>query len=291
MYEFVDYRVADAMTPSPMVLPPSSTLGEAERIFERRGFNLLPVVDRGRMVGVLSRLDLLKAFAFANSSIIPRYGEIMSRPVSEYMNTAPFTMDPQLPLTRALQRMVETHCKSLPVVEGDGVVGIVTREDIGRALRCAVAGGGREALRSRRWRGSLRDHGFLAEVAGSVPCGPEVVETIIGAVFAALHDQLTPEEAGDVLAQLPKALKRLWTECDRPGHRPGKIDRREFIARVRKQARLASDAEAERAVRAVFRALQTLLGSPHGGLDGESWDVFSQLPKDLKKLWIEAARA
>ena len=48
-------------------------------------------------------------------------------------------------------------------------------------------------------------------------------------------------------------------------------------------------AEAERAVSAVFAALQRLLGSP-SGQEGEAWDVMSQLPKDLKKLWMEAGR-
>jgi uncharacterized protein (DUF2267 family) len=51
---------------------------------------------------------------------------------------------------------------------------------------------------------------------------------------------------------------------------------------------LPDDAEAERAVRAVFGALQRLLGS-RTGREGEAWDVFSQLPKDLKQLWLDAA--
>jgi uncharacterized protein (DUF2267 family) len=59
----------------------------------------------------------------------------------------------------------------------------------------------------------------------------------------------------------------------------------EFIGRVRRRVVLPDDAEAERAVRAVFRALRTLLGSP-SGLTGEAWDVFSVLPKDMKSLWL-----
>jgi uncharacterized protein (DUF2267 family) len=53
-------------------------------------------------------------------------------------------------------------------------------------------------------------------------------------------------------------------------------------------AGLADDREAERAVLAVFATLQELLGSP-SGQSGEAWDVMSQLPKDLKRLWLEAA--
>ncbi len=54
-------------------------------------------------------------------------------------------------------------------------------------------------------------------------------------------------------------------------------------------AGLTDDEEAERAVSAIFAALQKLLGSPTGQ-EGEAWDVMSQLPKDLKKLWADAQR-
>jgi hypothetical protein len=39
---------------------------------------------------------------------------------------------------------------------------------------------------------------------------------------------------------------------------------------------------------AVFKVLQVLLQSPTGQ-EGEAWDVFSQLPKDLKRMWLAAA--
>ncbi len=45
--------------------------------------------------------------------------------------------------------------------------------------------------------------------------------------------------------------------------------------------------DAERGVRAVFATLQEALGSP-SGIEGEAWDIFSQLPKDLKKMWLSA---
>jgi hypothetical protein len=51
---------------------------------------------------------------------------------------------------------------------------------------------------------------------------------------------------------------------------------------------LPDDGEAERAVKAVFGTLQRLLGSPTGK-EGEAWDVFSVLPKDLKMLWLSSA--
>jgi len=141
MYEFIEYRVADVMTPKPLVIGPHTSLSEAEAIFERHDFNGLPAVENGwRLVGMLTKLDLLKAFAFTRQSLIPAYGEIMSQPAERFMTRAPLCVGPEEPLTRVLQTMIETRHKSFPVVEGDRLVGIVAREDILRALRRAVAG-------------------------------------------------------------------------------------------------------------------------------------------------------
>ena len=146
---FLGFRVRDVMTP-PVTVSAAATLADAERIFDEREFNMLPVVEGGRMVAILSKLDLMKAFVFTKSSVVPAYADIMRQPVRQFMNTAPFLARPDMPLTRALQRMVATRCKSLPVVDEGRVVGIVAREDILRALRCAVSGAGLNALRSPR---------------------------------------------------------------------------------------------------------------------------------------------
>lgn len=141
MYEFLDYRVSDAMTKDPLTIAPDATIAEAERLFERHGFNLLPVVEGGRrLVGVLSALDLLKAFRFDEEHLFPPYEQIMSRPIRAVMSAKPLTVSPRTPLTRALEKMVRTRNKSLPVALGGEVVGILTREDVLNALRRAVAG-------------------------------------------------------------------------------------------------------------------------------------------------------
>ena len=139
----------------------------------------------------------------------------------------------------------------------------------------------------------MTERHFVQEVAGTLQCDPRRAESVIFAVFQELRHRLTASEAADVASQLPTGLKRLWNgerasvgASNRPVE---KIHRAELIGRVRQRAVLPDDDEAERGVRAVFRALQRLLGSPRGR-EGEAWDVFSQLPKDLKQLWLDAAR-
>ena len=64
MYEFLDYRVASVMSHA-VTVRPETTLAEAEALLEKNGFNSLPVVDAGeRLVGIVTSLDLLRAFAF-----------------------------------------------------------------------------------------------------------------------------------------------------------------------------------------------------------------------------------
>ncbi len=288
MYEFLEYQVEDFMTFPPIAIRPNATLLEAQQVFETHEFNCLPVTENDRLVGILTKLDFLKAFAFSPGFLIPPYRQIMRQKVSTFMNPEPTTVSTDAPLTRVLQKMVETRYKSFPVVRGKELVGIIAREDIARALRCAAAGEGTKALGGKMVRGkSANGRGLIREVGRRLECGAKRAEALAFAVFQELRDRLTPKEAADVAAQLPTILKRMWQEQERPGRRVRRIRKEEFLGRVRRRAGLADDGEAEKAVRAVFKALQRLLGSSTGK-EGEAWDVFSQLPKDLKILWIQA---
>jgi uncharacterized protein (DUF2267 family) len=132
----------------------------------------------------------------------------------------------------------------------------------------------------------MDDATVLRNVQERLHCDRRRAEAVTFAVFHALRGRLPSKEAADVAAQLPKGMKRLWEESD-PGGPREKIHEQEFVGRVRCFAALPDDVEAERAVRAVFAALQRALGSPTGK-EGEAWDVFSVLPKDLKAVWLAA---
>jgi uncharacterized protein (DUF2267 family) len=132
----------------------------------------------------------------------------------------------------------------------------------------------------------MDDRTFFGEVAAALGCDERRAEGITFVVFGELRDRLTCEERHDVAAQLSTGLKRLWAAGD-TGRAPNHVHRDEFVGRVRYRAVLPDDAEAERAIRVVFASLQRALGSATGR-EGEAWDVLSQLPKDLKALWLDA---
>jgi uncharacterized protein (DUF2267 family) len=133
----------------------------------------------------------------------------------------------------------------------------------------------------------MDDLAFIRDVAARLGCDAVRAEAVTFAVFQELRDRLTGKEADDVAAQLPSTLKTLWEEGDTADRPVARTHVPDFLRAVQKRVALP-DGEAERAVRVVFGTLQRLLGSRHG-TEGEAWDVFSQLPKDLKRLWLEAA--
>ncbi len=130
---------------------------------------------------------------------------------------------------------------------------------------------------------------FIHIVAEQLKVDHDTSEKIIAAVFRELHDRLTPKEAADVEAQMPGKLRSLWASFEAPGREVKRIHKAEFDRKVAELAGI-SEIEAPHAVKAVFGALQATLKSPTGQ-EGEAWDVFSQLPKDLKRVWLDAAKA
>jgi len=133
----------------------------------------------------------------------------------------------------------------------------------------------------------MDEKAFLHKVAERLACDQKRAESLTFAVFQELRDRLTPHEAAHVAAQLPGGLKQLWMSFERPDREVRKIHESQFLGEVRRMAALPDDNEAERAILVVFRTLQESLGSSTGR-EGESWDILSQLPKDLKKLWLSA---
>ena len=133
----------------------------------------------------------------------------------------------------------------------------------------------------------MRHESFVQTIADRLGCDVQRADAVLYAVLQELRDRITPKEARDVAAQLPTKIKRLWLENDHPDRVVRRMHESEFLGRVRRRALLPDDEEARRAVLVVFAALQTQLGSATG-TEGEAWDIFSQLPKDLKLLWLAA---
>jgi acetoin utilization protein AcuB len=111
------------------VITSTDTLGEAARLFQSLGFRHLPVVDQGRLVGVLTDRDL--QFATSNLSSNPRS---INDPVALAMSSPAVTADPLDPVEDAARIMRSRKIGCLPVMDGLELVGILTGMDLLDAL-------------------------------------------------------------------------------------------------------------------------------------------------------------
>jgi CBS domain-containing protein len=117
--------VADAMRHEFITVAPEDTLGEvAERMVEEKKGGAVVVMDYGRMIGILTERDLLRAIAYRVHTSEAR--------VREWMTEDPITVPPETTLDEASQLMLDKNFRHLPVVEGGRIVGVVS-------LRRAVA--------------------------------------------------------------------------------------------------------------------------------------------------------
>jgi CBS-domain-containing membrane protein len=138
MYEFLEETVLDNMTVPAKTVAPEVTVGDLLRLFGTGSVDAYPVESDGRLIGIVSKADALKAFALKQDHILPHYDDAMGTTVEEVMSRHVMTVDPETKLQRVLHLMEKYHFKSLPVIDaGCRLRGMIAREDVILALaRC-----------------------------------------------------------------------------------------------------------------------------------------------------------
>ncbi|MDI6867092.1 CBS domain-containing protein [Methanoculleus sp.] len=125
-----DVTVADAMSNSVSTVEPTTPLPRLlELMYETKHLGF-PVVERGNLVGIVTLSDLHK--------VSPIDREAMQ--VRDVMTPNPITLPPSAPLIDALRIMTAQGIGRIPVVEGDTLVGIVTRTDLLRVMELREKG-------------------------------------------------------------------------------------------------------------------------------------------------------
>ena len=131
MYEFLQETVANNMTTAVRSIPPETTVGDLYRLFAADDFDAYPVVQGGMLVGIVSKLDALKVFAFTEDQILPHYADGMDAQVNKIMSSDVVAVDPDTKLQRVLQMLAKHKVKSLPIIDQRrNLVGIIAREDV-----------------------------------------------------------------------------------------------------------------------------------------------------------------
>jgi acetoin utilization protein AcuB len=131
-------RVADIMTRDPVVLSEEDNLERIQEGMEDFHFRHIPVVDGDRLVGLISQRDILRQAV----SGLDRAATAQQRDrwlqehtfVAQVMHRDVKTATPDMPIATAARIMLDQHIGSLPVVENDRLVGIVTETDMLKLL-------------------------------------------------------------------------------------------------------------------------------------------------------------
>ena len=118
MYKFLEETVDSYMTRNVTTVRRDHDLLALSEMFARDDFNSYPVEDDGQVVGIVTKFDILKCFAFTPSQMLPRYHDLMSRKIGDVMTPEFIYVSPDTRLTRVLQIMVEHRIRSIIVLDG-----------------------------------------------------------------------------------------------------------------------------------------------------------------------------
>ena len=134
-------KARDVMTQPVVTVQTTTTLAEAAELLATHGFTALPVVeDDGRLVGIVTEADLIK------DRMPPdprrqywrtRHSPSASAAVEHVMTTPVESLTPGADAADAVQIMLRQHIRCLPIVDGQQLVGIVTRRDLMRSAFAA----------------------------------------------------------------------------------------------------------------------------------------------------------
>jgi CBS domain-containing protein len=115
-------HAADIMTHPVVTIGGEAKLTEAIKMLLRHHVSGLPVVDPdGRLVGIVTEQDIMN-FALSGDAADTSVAEVMTKEVIAF--------PPQTDIATLINCLGNRHIRRVPIVEGDKVVGVVSRRDI-----------------------------------------------------------------------------------------------------------------------------------------------------------------
>ena len=154
-------RAAEIMTSSPFSVPPSMLLSDLEWELSRRRFSGAPVVEDGKLVGVISRSDIVRRLGFSHAMsamALDYYRQLDHSPadtapghleqlgdqtlgsqlrtlrVRDAMTTRPAAVTPDQQVPEVARLMLERGVHRVFVMQGDNLLGVISTLDLVRLL-------------------------------------------------------------------------------------------------------------------------------------------------------------
>ena len=160
--------VRDIMTTNVVTVPSSTVVPEAVNIMRAHRIARLPVVDKGKLVGIVTKDTLLRASPSPATSLsIHEMSYLLSKlTVKELMKTEVVTITPDETVEAAISLAQSRRVGCTPVIEDDRVVGIVATEDIVRKILNPLMGIGEPGQRIIVYRCGGAEH--MEKVIGCI---------------------------------------------------------------------------------------------------------------------------
>jgi len=272
------------VSPRMVALSADAPVLEAARAIESNNIGAVIVADKGRVVGIVTDRDL--AVRVVGRGLDPK-----ATTISEVMSTGVATLAPTDSQARAIRLMQTRKVRRIPLVEGERLVGIVTLDDllldeaapIDRLTAIIQAqigeGGPAESSRSpARKRSAARAEATYRRLVNQLQADAGIdaaaeAEAALEVVLDSIVRRLTPDEADDLISQLPSLLQPTLHAAP-PG--PDKTVTRDIIERELARRLDVEPTRAAHVVDAVGAALAQSVSA------GEIEDVHSQLPEVLR---------
>jgi CBS domain-containing protein len=146
-------KVADLMTRGVLSLAPNDPVRKAAQLMLRFGVNGFPVLDQGKLVGIITQGDFLRrtetgtepqhsrlaAFFADPGRLADEYVRTHARTVADIMTRDVVTVSPDAALSDAVELMEKHRVKRLPVVGESGITGMISRGDLLHAFLVATS--------------------------------------------------------------------------------------------------------------------------------------------------------
>ncbi len=127
--------IRDIMTTRPRTVTPKTSVRTLQHLFLSYGFNAFPVVDEAdALLGIVTKLDLLRVVRHGPQRLLPELSVLWAEHVDDIMRRRVVTLAPDDSVATAIDHMLSSRLRSLPVVDGRGrkviLAGIVSRGDV-----------------------------------------------------------------------------------------------------------------------------------------------------------------
>ncbi len=132
----ISLRVRDLMTEGVFAVSANDNLVTVGDLMDERNIRHAPVVENGRLVGLISNRDLLRNTVKGQAGLPPEIERSVQLTITaaEIMTRDVETTEPEQDIREAARVMLESKYGCLPVVEGSRLVGILTESDFVRFL-------------------------------------------------------------------------------------------------------------------------------------------------------------